>query len=324
MFFRVEYVLRDVNLAEGEELEFSEDAPHPTFLVIRRPSKDECPDLKPGECLATLNTEEAVTEKVRPQFEVVDPPRQAVEEIRRRITIRLAGYLRRVACVIRWRKGTTGHPNLVVNTKLLHWSDDKQSWKGVPGSLVATLDVGIPSKPLDSMRRASVAELVGDGQAEPLGHELFHEAWHQRKSMPRSSLLIGIAAAEVGFKALVSELVPHAEWLAMHAPTPPLEKMLKEYLPLLPVRQQIKNVAPFVPARLIETLKEGIRFRNETAHRGKGVMEDTLKEILIAVRDLLYLLDFYAGHKWTLELTSYEVQVELKAVSDKHNPVQDD
>jgi hypothetical protein len=42
-----------------------------------------------------------------------------------------------------------------------------------------------------------------------------------RRANPRSALIIGMSAAEVGFKQCVGYLVPDAAWLANHVPRPP-------------------------------------------------------------------------------------------------------
>jgi hypothetical protein len=167
----------------------------------------------------------------------------------------------------------------------------------VPGTLHASIDVRVPYQPMSSELAASVIELVNAGNREPIGHELFEEAWNQRSDLPRSSLLIGMTAAEVGFKTFIGDLVPDAEWLAFNAPTPPLVQMLEQYLPGLAVRQRITDTTPLlVPKKILDTIRKGVLLRNRIAHAGEDVKQDSLKEILGAVRDLLYLLDFYAGH----------------------------
>jgi hypothetical protein len=182
------------------------------------------------DCIGIVRTEEPVTEKVRAQFDV-DDPRPAVVEIGNKVGSRLHDSLLRAVCVLRWRTGTTGHHDPVRNSRGLHWSDDAQTWKLVPGYLKLQIDYGIlSSKMSDGLRASFMHFLIESGSSEPLAHELFHEAWNQRTDSPRSSLLIAVAAAEVGIKSLVSELVPNTKWLAFNAPTPPLTRMLKEYL----------------------------------------------------------------------------------------------
>ena len=319
MFFRAEYVLRDLGLPEGETLEFTEDSSPPATLVIRRPTKDENSGLAPDQCLGILKTEELVTDNVRPTFEIQDPQHPAVHEIAARVTNRLRDLLLRAAGVIRWRRGLTGHPNPIATIKRpLEWSKDGQNWQMVPGALRLMIDMGIAHQRMNEGIRSSIIDLVRAGEREPLGHELFQEAWKQRTELPRSSLMIGMTAAEVGFKMFVADLVPHAEWLAMHAPTPPLVQMLTDYLPLLPVRQHIKDYPVAVPNEILRILKKGVLLRNETTHVGKSVGSDTLKEILLAVRDLLFLLDVFSGQAWAFEAVSHETQLLIMAEVEAH------
>ena len=283
-------------------------------MGIRRPTKDENSTLTPDQYLGILNTEEPVTDKVRPKFDTQDPPHPAVVEIAARITTRLIDFLVRATSVFRWRRGLTGHPNPIATMrKPLSYSDDGHNWQMVPGAFRLKMDWGIPHQRMSEGIRSSVIDLVRAGKREPLGHELFQKAWKQRTELPRSSLMIGMTAAEVGFKMFVADLVPHAEWLAMHAPTPPLVQMLTDYLPLLPVRQHINDYPVSVPKEILSILKKGVLLRNATTHAGKSAGSDTLKEILLAVRDLLYLLDFYAGHAWALEAISQETKEAIKA-----------
>jgi len=323
MLFRAEYILRDLGLSDGESFEFTEDSSPPATLTIRRPTKEESPSLTPDQCLGILNTEEPVTDKVRPKFEIKDPPHPAVDEIGVRVTVRLRDFLLRASGVLRWRRGLTGHPNPIATIKRpLEWSDDGQNWHMVPGAIRLKIVMDFPlHQRMSEGSRSSIIDLVHADAREPLGHELFQEAWKQRMEHPRSSLMIGLSAAEVGFKMFVADLVPHAEWLAMHAPSPPLERMLTEYLPLLPVRQRIRHCPIFVPNEILDTLKKGVNIRNKTAHAGEKVKADTLTEILLAVRDLLYLLDLYAGQGWAWEAISHGTQLLIKAEVEAHQPL---
>lgn len=88
--------------------------------------------------------------------------------------------------------------------------------------------------------------------------------------------------------------------------------MLREYLPLLPVKQTF-GTSPFIPEELVQALKKGIHLRNTTAHAGGEVARETVKEVLIAIRDLLYLLDFYHGHVWAIDNISHDTRVLIDA-----------
>jgi hypothetical protein len=121
---------------------------------------------------------------------------------------------------------------------------------------------------------------------EPLGHELFLEAWQNRRTNPRSALIIGIAAAEVGFKQCVGKLVPDAEWLITECPSPPLTTMLSHYLPILPVKLKIQGQVVKPPKTIRKALADGIEARNGTTHAGVPPPngEDLEKNIIVSAR----------------------------------------
>jgi hypothetical protein len=180
------------------------------------------------------------------------------------------------------------------------WSLDKKSWRTFSNLRIWA---GIPFRSLNLTDEAlaDVREQVREGATEPLGHELFREAWDQRLQNPRSALIIGYAAAEVGFKECAAFLIPHAAWLVENLPTPPLDKVLIQYVPNLPVKLTINGSNPFVPKQIIARIREAMESRNKTAHtKGKRLSPDSLEGILRAIRDLLWLFDYHCGHAWAL------------------------
>ena len=138
---------------------------------------------------------------------------------------------------------------------------------------------------------------VEDGAKEPLGRQLFREAWSQRLANPRSALVIGVAAAEVGLKALIGTLIPAASWLAEEIQTPPLRKMLRDFLPSLPIRAKRSDGATIsLPRELIRQVDKAAEHRNKVVHRGApppGRQE--LINMLEAISDLLWMCDVYSG-----------------------------
>lgn len=157
---------------------------------------------------------------------------------------------------------------------------------------------------LENLMRAAVNE--------PVGHDLFLEAWQQVGTNPRSALIIGMAAAQIGFKQCVGRLVPDAEWLADNVPSPPLPKMVSEYLPLLPAKLKIAGRVLKPPRSIRTELHNGVKARNGTAHAGsESPKTEDLEKLLLAVRDLLYLLDLYCGFDWAIEHIRDEVKEEM-------------
>jgi hypothetical protein len=156
--------------------------------------------------------------------------------------------------------------------------------------------------------------LEGD---EPIGHKLFREAWNNRLSDPRSSLLMAIAAAEVGFKHFATVLVPDTEWLVENMPSPPLVPMLRDYLPRLPAKKSFAGkVLPPPEKEILDVLKKGVLLRNKLAHTAPPEPSyETLEEVLLAVRDVLWLLDYYRGFGWALSNVRPEVRTKMEQAS---------
>ena len=77
--------------------------------------------------------------------------------------------------------------------------------------------------------------------------------------------------------------------------------MLTEYLPYLPVKLKLtgKTLAP--PEDLLQEIRTGVNLRNQVAHLGNAsVTSEKFDKIIKAVSDLLWILDFYQGHKWAI------------------------
>jgi len=165
---------------------------------------------------------------------------------------------------------------------------------------------------LDEVAAARVESLLQSQSMEPISHALLREAFGSEQGSTRSALVIGIAAAETGLKQLVSTLVPQTQWLIERLPSPPLTKMLKDYLPSMPARCT-HNGSVFPPPKYVRSLlHEGVEARNKAVHAGTSPMSaPDVSRLLVVIRDLLYLFDFYAGHEWALDLISSEFRAGL-------------
>jgi hypothetical protein len=212
----------------------------------------------------------------------------------------LADWAVRTISVLRWRANELG-PHNPIKTRGLYWSNDGNFWHPAPTDFKMVSEIQGPIESSNQIRE-EVETIVRSGGSAPLHHDLFREAWEQRYKNPRSALVIGMAAAELSVKHCISTLVPDAEWLATNLPTPPLIRILIEYLPKLPVRFKLEGKINPPPKNVLDTLKKGVTIRNQLSHAGNTnpSIED-VDEILQAVHDLLWLIDFYSGSEWALE-----------------------
>lgn len=130
-----------------------------------------------------------------------------------------------------------------------------------------------------------------------------------RSTAPRSALVIGIAAAEIGFKQWAIDLSPkEVPWL--EASRPSLEEKLTRCIPRMLASYLGGRWRPPPQAEVMDVIVQGIRARNGVAHfpptspryeRAKHLLEaSALEGLLLAVSDLLWMLDFYGGATWAL------------------------
>jgi len=161
--------------------------------------------------------------------------------------------------------------------------------------------------------RSWVRRVVEDGDAEPMGHTLYREAWAQQDQNPRSALVVGVAGFEVGVKQCIARLVPEARWLIEYSPSPPVPLILRKYLPMLACGAECSPDTLLPSKPILRILDEAVECRNAVVHRGAPPPDPaTLRTMLLAIRHILYLVDGYSGHAWAF---TYSAGVPAKAVT---------
>jgi hypothetical protein len=210
---------------------------------------------------------------------------------------------RRTMQLLRWRYGFEV-PTQPFAQRTDEWSLDQKTWWRMAirghGYVQASLyDLG----PSAITRVSEVQRLLDAGDEMPVGHELLTEAQEQAQLSLRSALVLSLAALEVGFKGMVGELVPAATWLAVELPSPPLEKMLREYLPVLTKASGVDTgLGGTLTDDVLKQVRKAVGLRNSLVHKGKASIDFRwLHSWLDLCRDLLYLFDFYQGHSWALQ-----------------------
>ncbi|MFC4589889.1 hypothetical protein [Sphaerisporangium corydalis] len=209
--------------------------------------------------------------------------------------------VRRLLWLYRWRWGLDPHRQPQVKMISSDYSITDGQWRPTPEP-DQRWSVGRPYLNQISLRhQESIAHLIDGGLQTPLGHELLAEAEELIYVAPRSCLLISVAAVEVGFKELVSRLVPDAAWLMKETQSPPLIKFLKDYLPLLPRQGRLSDNGDdeTISESTIKQVQRAVKMRNDLAHRGHTPIDsEWLRKWLYVSADLLYLFELYAGHEW--------------------------
>ena len=213
---------------------------------------------------------------------------------------------------LRWRQNIpTGHESL--SYSLLYWTTDQTPFRVIPEPVIdVSFDAAVGIE-WDAPHQSEFQELWNSSQGgEPLGHQLLREAYHLAPIAPLSSILVVVTALEAGVKGFCAELVPGTSWLFEKGPTPPIDRILKDYVRRLidesPESIDLWNALSdhfSAASKLIEK-------RNKMAHTGRipDGTKDAIEYIKI-VRDILYAFDILRGHDWAKEWLSRSVRLKM-------------
>jgi hypothetical protein len=219
---------------------------------------------------------------------------------------KIESVLKKVGAVLRWRFGLSGYDPVFRDTTV---TAQLANGRPIDLYLVPQSAMGDDRATIEQEGLSAFAELVVSSQREPVAHELWREAWNLRHPNPRSSLVIGVAAAEVGIKQLIAALVPQASSLVENIPSPPLDTMIRKVLPDLPIRADVEP-GRRAPRHLRTAIVAAVEDRNRVVHLGAMPRAD-LRVTLLAIREFLYMLDMYAGHSWAEALLAEKTRSAL-------------
>jgi len=220
--------------------------------------------------------------------------------------------------LIRWRWSSAVDPgSLATPDGPLLWSDDGEEWNRLRlrPQWSARLH---PQLSLNPAVEQELEALAATDVREPVGREIWHVA---SQVDPVTTIILVVTAVEVELKRLLSALVPEAGWLVINLPAPPIVRIIEEYLPKLEGYDQTLS-----PRRaLIGTLKKAVKLRNDFVHVGplgdaswlhSRLKAETVREVLAATSDLLWLFDAQRGHSWALDNLSDQTSFDLGLRSD--------
>ena len=196
-----------------------------------------------------------------------------------------------------------------LNDNRRHWinfSFNKKDWYLVP---IRPID-GLLGKPITQdeynklendvkVRNKELArclvESMNNGQIAPIYPRIYYEAVNNLSNNPQTAIVLAVESVEVAVKTCISHFDEKAKWLIDNIPSPPLEKMLKEYVTtLIPVRM------PPIPKELINhSLHDAVVARNKIVH--SGLYQISKKEALVLIEDIgriLAYLEYYMGCDW--------------------------
>jgi hypothetical protein len=345
MYFKYEYTIRDLILHQEHPLSFKVIMGARNISVrIRRPNmREQKIGHKPRNAFCTLSVETKISKKNEVIFKKIeenkmlktaDLPRQHqkykdtdgneillphIKEFPEHFTSFLNQLTRElysgadlVVGALRWRKNVLG-PHQPFSSRGGKWSRDNKYWHPIPTGLGISLGDIFSITRFSKEEKKDIRKIVKERKEEPVYHEMYREAWGQRHSNPRSSLVTGLSALEVATKITISSLVPKSEWLIENLPSPPVVKILRDFIPSLEALNMINGAVLSPPDDILETLKKAVSKRNQIIHLGGQALKgDKLDVMLNAIKDTIWLLDYYLGYEWAYQFISEETRRELE------------
>lgn len=297
MYFRLRYVLDRMllDLNEGEALKFSFGGEHRVVVNIFRVPDENFPAGKKLLCegIGEQSVEKSIQDGLE-RLHAKTPPDAALRASFDQLLSELYDYMRKTVTILRWRHSLMDGPMNVFMHRTESFSFDGTSWRETTPALSLRISFGhpFPQAKISEKLCGEIVSLAQQGRSEPLTRELFREAWSLSENYPKAALVIGVAAAEIGFRAVVGRIGGRKGILTLLAKYWPHASPIPEI--------QGKEIRPS-PATL-ETLKNSIHRRDSVVHESAPAPgRDELYEFLWNISQLLWIWDFYAGDSWALE-----------------------
>jgi hypothetical protein len=296
----------------GEELEFRYESFPPVVVSLKQLDrignaictattvKDVEPEIK-AELDSCLEDGYVKTSELKPDtLKTIDDIKHHVRAVSRSTVI-----------MFNWTHGLDGPPNSYGPPRAFY-SEDGNRWFQFAQATRGSFNTELASRLIYArdVRVDQVVRKVELGCEEPLGRQLFREAWQQIEINPRGALVIGVAAAEVGLKRLIGTLIPGAKM-------PSAKKIMRKLLPTLPATARWRDGRPItLPLELIERVEDAFELRNEVVHVGAPPpSQQELASMLRAISDLLWICDVLLGEHWAMKHVSSETRTNWPSKS---------
>ncbi len=313
MHFRARYLIRDYDF-QGAKISASDPKKRIYVQIAKRSDGETHPPLEPYQAVAVATCHRDILARVEEEAASSDSFSQYGEEVVQ-INHDLQEFVLRTIRLARWRTNCPKSGISPIQYPLeFNWSLDGKEWKKYSDSGVKSIKIvfSTPFLPWTDEKAEFVRTKMLGELDEPLAHELLREAALNRKDNPRSSLVLAVAAAEIGFKQFAAASFPEAGWVLEKLQSPSLEAMLKVF-PWSKLPARINGKAPIVPSSTKKGLKKAVELRNQVVHVGVLKLDNgQVDSALASVRDLLYFLDVLRGQGWAFVHMSQDA---LKSLS---------
>lgn len=323
IYFRLKYIVKSMELDSTKTIEWQSDVlAYPTKFLLRPLKEEELkPSFKKNDLICIIvSEEEMLTEDLAIYRAITDKIPSETRALIDSMLDHLSSYAQRTLDLFLWMRGATIYKP-VRYFYGYSFSFDNETWKSLPEQvsfgppLVSTL----MSNTVSDTFSESVIQMVKQGVALPLSHSLYGEAWEQAFTNPRSSLVIAIAALETAVKHCLAQLHP-MRVRSFKKNNVPLKKLIREELLKCKTKENIRGTVLPPPPTVIKSLEKGIQLRNKIVHgQGLPIPQETLHDILYAIRDVIYLIDHYCGFKWSADFIRLETKQALLKEAERIN-----
>ena len=230
MHFQARYLIRNYDF-QGAQISASDPKRQIDVQIAKRPDDETHPPIEPYQAVAIATCQRDILACVQDKAASSGSFSQYREEVIQ-ANEEMQAFVLRVLRLARWRANCPkSGPSPIQYAIGFKWSLDGKEWKRYADSGVKSIKIvfGTCFWPWSDEKAEFVrTEILGELD-EPLAHEVLREAASNRKDNPRSSLVLAVAAAEIGFKQFASTSFPDSAWILEKLQSPSLETMLKVF-----------------------------------------------------------------------------------------------
>lgn len=164
-----------------------------------------------------------------------------------------------------------------------------------------------------------IENLLKNKCEQPVYHDLFRQALNSLPSNSKSAVVMCIAALETSLKTAIRQLNVHWKTVLNRRKRSLRELLIIEVKNLRPKNQANESMM-LLPEKVEKSILSGIKLRNSIAHGDcVEVSEADALVLVMNVRDVIYLMDYYMGKTWALDLVSKDTLNSMIGNSGNQN-----
>jgi hypothetical protein len=215
--------------------------------------------------------------------------------------------LRKLLFFIKWRFNISGNINFSFRDSVYILDSNKEY--PIPHSITCEIEV-ISKYDLSKIKINDIKEVYKIQTETPSSFDLLMYAESLVKVDIRAAFFQICSSLEIGVKEFLSKTVPNLKEFFYDIPSPPLNKILNN-IKKIDSKNNYDGYT-LIPKSCIKKVEEMIEKRNKLIHAGTvNITKKYVNDSIKFVRNMLYLLYYYTGFDWAIELLSDNFKNEL-------------